>query len=84
MCGYINNQSISVGLDVLLKCLLQFSFTDLTRECTLQEFTVFAKSQFPHFDVLDSYSMLFVRPNTVLEIVDTADVQENGLLRKQS
>ena len=49
-----------MGFDVLLRCLSQrclsqtFSLTDLTRECTLQEFTVFAKSQFPHFDVLDS------------------------------
>lgn len=72
-----------MGFDVLGRCLLQFSFTDLTRKCTLQEFTVFAKSKFPHFDVLDSNSMLFVRANTVLEIVDTEDVQENGLLSKQ-
>lgn len=63
---------------MLISCI------DSTRESTLEEFTVFARSQFPHFDVLDSNLMLFVRANAVLEIVDTQDVQENGLLSKQS
>ena len=55
-----------------------------TRECTLQEFSAFARSQYPHFDLLESNWMLHVRQNAVLEILDPEDVNQNGLLSKPS
>ena len=75
---------MSMGFDVTVKYPLLYYFTDSTRECTFQEYNLFAKSQLPHFGVLDANLALFVRANAVLEIVDEEDVQQNGLLSKEN
>ena len=68
--------------------LLQFSnyfalfITENERGCTLEEYQLFAKYLYQHFEVEDCNNCIHFKPNSVVMVTDREDVEKNGHLCK--
>ena len=60
-----------------------FIFTDNNRGCTIEEYQLYARSMYPHFEVAEGNVYLYFKPNGRVVVLDEEDVEKNGNLCKE-
>ena len=58
--------------------------TDSTRDCTTEEFKTIASKLFPHYKIDERNTVLLMKENAAIVVVDKEDAEENGTLSKPS